>query len=124
MKDKIKALLDRAVALIRDEEPTRAIGYAAGVIVYFVARASVSFPDISFEDAVILTAAYLGTVGGVIETIRKIVWSPNSVDELIQTILADEKLAEAGEAALREWLIAQTTPAQPDEQVEPSGDSS
>lgn len=93
MKDKIKALLDKAVALLADREPARAIGYGAAVIAYFVARQAVSIPDISFEDAVILTAAYVGVVGGVIETIRKIVWSPNTVDALLQSVFSEEDTA-------------------------------
>jgi hypothetical protein len=54
-------------------EPARAIGYGAAVIVYLVARASGSIEDVPLEDAIVLTAGYVATVAGVIESIRRFV---------------------------------------------------
>lgn len=65
-------LLDKATDLLKGE-PARAIGYGAGAIVYFVARLSGSIDDIPLDQAVILTAGYVTTVAGVIESIRHFV---------------------------------------------------
>lgn len=65
-------ILDKARALLAGE-PARAIGYGAGVIVYLVARASGSIDDIPLDDALVLTAGYVVTVAGVIESIRRFV---------------------------------------------------
>jgi len=54
-------------------EPARAIGYGVAVAVYFVARFSGAVDDIPFDDAVLLTAGYVATIGATIESIRKLV---------------------------------------------------
>lgn len=68
----IQSILDSARNVLVGE-PARAIGYGAGVIVYLVARASGAIDDIPLEDALVLTAGYVVTVGTVIESIRRLV---------------------------------------------------
>lgn len=79
----ITDILDKARDLLAGE-PARAIGYGAGVIVYLVARALGSIPDVPFEDALILTAGYVVTIGAVIESIRRYVYSAPTVDALVE----------------------------------------
>lgn len=68
----VRDLLDKASELLKGE-PARAIGYGVGAAVYFIARASGAIDDIPFEDAVILSAGYIATIAGVIESIRSLV---------------------------------------------------
>lgn len=74
----VSSLLDRARDLLAGE-PARAIGYTAGSIVYFVARASGAIDDIPLQDALLLTAGYVTSIAGVIESIRHFVSPANAV---------------------------------------------
>lgn len=65
-------VLDKVADVLKGE-PARAIGYGAGVIVYFVARASGSIDDLTVEESILLTAGYVTTIAGVIESIRHLV---------------------------------------------------
>lgn len=95
---KLAGILDKAQELLQGE-PLRAIGYGAGVIVYFVARASGRFEDIPLDDAIILTGTAATTLIGVIETARRFVFSANTVETVAlvaETHGADAALSEFG----------------------------
>jgi hypothetical protein len=80
-----RRMLDSASNLLQGE-PARVIGYGAAAVVYFVARVSGAIDDIPFEDALSLTVGYVAVVAGVIESIRRIVYSPNTVAAIIEEL--------------------------------------
>lgn len=74
-------ILDR-VSTVLTGEPARVIGYGGAVVVYIVARATV-IPDVSFEDAIVQVTAAAAIVATFVESIRRIVYSPNTVEAII-----------------------------------------
>lgn len=68
--DRITGILDAARGLLQGE-PLRAIGYGAGVVIYLVARASGSIPDLSIDQALIQAAAGAAVLVSVIEFARR-----------------------------------------------------
>lgn len=93
--DIIRKLLDLASGLLQGE-PARAIGYGAAVVVYFVARASGQLDDIPLDQALILTAGYVATIAGVVESIRRVVYSPATVSQIVESIPASAVDGVAG----------------------------
>lgn len=79
--DQLRALLDKVEGVLSGE-PARAIGYGAAVVIYLVAKASGKIADQSFDQAIISAGAGIGVVVGVIETIRRYVYSPATVDAM------------------------------------------
>lgn len=89
LRKAVSAILAKVSQLLQTE-PARAIGYGAAVVVYLAARVLsdrgyVKF-NLSFEDSIIAAAAALTLVAGVVESIRRFVYSPMSYIE----DLADE----------------------------------
>ena len=89
LRKAVSAILAKVSQLLQTE-PARAIGYGAAVVVYLVARVLsdrgyVQF-NLSFEDSIIAAAAALTLVAGVVESIRRFVYSPQTYIE----DLADE----------------------------------
>lgn len=78
----VKALLDKANELLKGE-PARAVGYGAAVIIYFVARASGSLEDVTVEEALVQGAAAIAIAASIVETIRRLVYSPATVEALL-----------------------------------------
>ena len=116
----LKAILAALQGLLTGE-PARVIGYAAGLIVYLVARFT-ALPDIPVDQAMAGTAAYVVIVGTVVESIRHFVYSPGTVAD-IQT-LVDELQAElqtarnAAQQAVADGVVA---PADAPAPAEPTG---
>lgn len=81
----ITGILDKARDLLRGE-PARAIGYGAAAVIYLVALAFERIPDMSPEDALVSATAAITVVAGVIETIRRFVYSPNTVSEIVEEL--------------------------------------
>lgn len=67
-------------------EPVRAIGYGAAAIIYLVARASGSIEDVTPEEALVQAGAAVAIVAGVVESIRRVVYSPNTVDGIVEEL--------------------------------------
>lgn len=65
-------LLDKARDLLAGE-PARAIGYGAAAVIYLVALAFDAIPDVSPDAALVAATAAIVTVGGVVESIRRLV---------------------------------------------------
>lgn len=80
-----RAILDKARDLLQGET-ARAIGYGAGLAVYFVARASGAVDDVPLDVALTATAAYVTVVAGVVESIRHFVYSPKTAGDLLDMI--------------------------------------
>lgn len=93
--DIIRKLLDQARDLLQGE-PARAIGYGAAVVVYVVTRASGQLDDVPLDQALVLTAGYVATIAGVIESIRRVVYSPNTVEAIVEAIPASAVDGVAG----------------------------
>jgi hypothetical protein len=66
------ALLDKIKAALSGE-PARAIGYGAGAAIYFAALAFDFIPDLTPDAAVAAALVAIGTIAGVIESIRSLV---------------------------------------------------
>lgn len=79
--ERLQGLLNKVANLLTGE-PLRAIGYGAAVVIWLVANASGKFADMSFESAIVLSTTAIGTLSGIIETARKFVYSPNSVQTI------------------------------------------
>lgn len=79
------SIFDRARDALQGET-ARFIGYGAGLIVYAVARVSGAVDDIPLEAALTATAAYVTVVAGVVESIRRFVYSPRSAENLLDVI--------------------------------------
>jgi hypothetical protein len=74
----LNSVLDSARDLLRGE-PARVIGYGSAVVIYIAANLLDVLPDVTFDQAIAQGAAVIVTVATVIETIRSLVYSPNSV---------------------------------------------
>lgn len=80
--DTINGLSDRLLGLLQGE-PARVIGYGAAVIIYLVAAAFKAIPDVSFEQAIGDATAAITMLVSVVESIRHLVFSPNTVNTLL-----------------------------------------
>lgn len=85
IKAKLGAVLDKVRDLLKGE-PARAIGYGGAVVVYLVAAAFGRIPDVTFDQAVTMAVTALAIVASFVETIRRYVYSPNTVSEIIEDI--------------------------------------
>lgn len=77
----VTRILDTARDLLKGE-PARAIGYGAAAAIYLVALAFDRVPDMTPEDALTAATAAIITITGVIETIRRFVYSVNTVEAI------------------------------------------
>jgi hypothetical protein len=82
-----RAILDKADALLQGE-PARAIGYGAALVIVGASLASnalgfTRIPAVDLPTAVGLAATAIVTVTGVIESIRKFVYSPATVADIV-----------------------------------------
>jgi hypothetical protein len=68
-------LIDKVEQLLQGET-LRAIGYGGAVVVYLVAKAVGSIPDVPFEQAVTQAIAATGVIGAFVESARHFVYSP------------------------------------------------
>jgi hypothetical protein len=87
--DKVNDILDKARELLKGE-PLRAIGYGAGVIIYIVAKALGNVEDIPLDQAIVQAGLAAATLASVIETARRFVYSPATVEVIA------ERSAETG----------------------------
>ncbi len=65
-------------------EPARAIGYGGAAIVYLVAKASGTIPDVTPEEALVQATAAIALAATFTETIRHFVYSPETVKAIIE----------------------------------------
>lgn len=79
----VTAILDKARELLRGEV-ARAIGWGAAIVIYLVALALDRIPDMSLDQALVSATAAIVTVGGVIEAIRRYVYSSPTVETIAQ----------------------------------------
>ena len=93
----ISGILDKVRELLRGE-PARAIGYGAAAIIYLVAYAFDAIPDMTPEAALTAAVAAIGTLAGVIESIRSLVYSPATVSRIVNTPPTAEGPIAAAEA--------------------------
>lgn len=82
LQSKGSAVLDKARDLLQGET-LRAIGYGAGVVIYLVAKAVGSIPDLSFDQAVLQAGAAAAVLVTVIESARRFVFSPKTVAAIV-----------------------------------------
>lgn len=80
----ISDILDKVRDLLTGE-PARAIGYGGAAVVYLVAKALGSIPDVSPEEALVQVTAAIALVASFVETIRRFVYSPNTVARLTES---------------------------------------
>lgn len=100
LQNTVTAFLDRVRQLLTSE-PARLIGYGSAIVIYLVANflASKGIIDVklSFEDSIVTALAAMSVLVGIVEAIRRAVYSPATYIE----DLADEA-KNAHEAAHRE----------------------
>jgi hypothetical protein len=87
--DAIKRVLDGARNLLTGE-PARVIGYGAAVVIYLVAQAVGTIPDQTFDEAILSAGAALAVIASVVETIRRYVYSPNTVEAIVAELGEDQ----------------------------------
>lgn len=81
----VSGILDKARELLRGE-PARAIGYGAAAVIYLVALATDRIPDMTPDQALTAAVAAIGVIAGVIESIRSLVYSPATVDAILDEV--------------------------------------
>jgi hypothetical protein len=80
-------ILDKAEGLLKGE-PARAIGYGAALVIVGVSLASnalgfTRIPQVDLPTAVTDATLAIATIVGVIESIRRFVYSPATVDAIV-----------------------------------------
>lgn len=85
--DTLRNIADKATALLQGE-PARAIGYGAALVIVGVCAVSnalgyTRLPEVDLTTALGLATAAIVTVTGIIESIRRFVFSPLTVREAI-----------------------------------------
>jgi hypothetical protein len=99
LTDRFRSILDSARTLLTGE-PARFIGYGAAVVIVGVIAISNALgftrfgENISLSDALIGATAAIATLGGIIETIRRFVYSQNTVEAIAAVA------AETGDATV------------------------
>lgn len=89
ISERIAALLDQARVLLQGE-PARLIGYGAAVVVVLVVAIANALgftrfgANIDLGTALGLTTLAIGSLVGLIETIRRYVYSPNTVQRIAE----------------------------------------
>lgn len=78
----LQALVEQANALLQGS-PARAIGYGAAVVIWLVANAMGRLPDMTFDQAVTVAVTAVALLVGVVEAIRKYVFSPATVAKIV-----------------------------------------
>lgn len=63
-------------------EPARVIGYGAAVAIFIGANVLDAVPDMTFDEAIARGASIIVAIGVVIESIRQLVYSPNTVQAI------------------------------------------
>lgn len=81
--DAVKTALDKAEVLLTEKEPARAIGYGAALIVFAIAKVSGAIPDQSLDESLALGAAAVLSTTAIVESIRRFVYSPATVFDLL-----------------------------------------
>ncbi len=99
-------LLDKAEFILKGE-PARIIGYGAAVVIYLVAKVSGTIEDQSPEQALVSGTAAIATIITIIESIRRLVYSPASVAAIVTSPpAADGPIDAAIAAGVDEGIIA------------------
>lgn len=90
--DKVLSFARSAVDGVRNilrGEPARAIGYGGAAVIYIVAKASGRIPDVTPEEALAQAGAAILVIGGLVESIRRFVYSPFTVIDLTSEAFQD-----------------------------------
>lgn len=91
IKAKLGAVLDKVRDLLKGE-PARLIGYGGAIVIYLVANAFGRIPDMTFDQAVSAAVAAIAIIATFVETIRRYVYSPNTVSEILEDLLEGVEL--------------------------------
>lgn len=115
----IDAWLDKARGLLQGET-LRAIGYGAGLVIYLVAKASGSIPDLPLDQALLQAGSAAALLVTLIEAARKYVYSPATVAAIVATppTAAGPVVAAAAagvDPALIDEAMVAAPPADPDQ---------
>jgi hypothetical protein len=92
--DTLKTYLDKAEDLLTQREPARAIGYGAAIVIVGVSLVSnalgfTRIPAIDLPTAVGDATIAIATVVGLVESIRRFVYSPATVDTIVTEVVDD-----------------------------------
>lgn len=85
----VNSILDKARGLLLQREPARAIGYGAALVIVGVVAVSNALgfsrfgENISLEGALVAAGTATTTVVSIVEFIRKLVYSPATVAEVV-----------------------------------------
>lgn len=101
----ITAILDKTSNLLK-AEPARAIGYGAAVVLYLVvrvlnAKGYVQFGQLTFEESIVATLAAMTVISGVVESIRRFVFSPQTYIEDLADSYVEGHISAHDEMDLR-----------------------
>lgn len=78
----LQNLIDKLMGLLQGET-VLVIGNGAGVIIYLVAKAAGSIPDIPLADAIVQAGSAAALLNTILLTIRKYVYSPKTVAAIV-----------------------------------------
>lgn len=90
--DRLIAFARRVQGLLQGE-PVRVIGYGAAVVVWFVAGISNRIPDLTLDQSLV---AATGAIAAITEGLRRLVYSPATVEAIQAEQAADEGTESAG----------------------------
>lgn len=99
----LRSILDKASTLLQGE-PARAIGYGSALVVVGVIYVANALgytrfgANMDIPTALGLTTGAILTVGAVIESIRKFVYSPATVADLLSEVGADVAIGKVAAA--------------------------
>ena len=81
--DLLTGLLDKVEGILQGE-PARAIGYGGAAIIYLVAKAVGAIPDQTPEQALVEAGSAIAVVASFVESIRHFVYSPATVQAIVE----------------------------------------
>lgn len=91
----LQGLVEGANRLLQGS-PARAIGYGAAIVIYGVALIFDRIPDMTLEQALTTAVTAVTLLVGIVEAIRKYVFSPASVADLTGADVAKKVEVKAG----------------------------
>ena len=102
LRSTISAILDKVSSLLQSE-PARLIGYGSAVVIYFAANYLASkgigvFVPMTVEESITASVAGLAILVGIVESIRRFVYSPLTyIEDLADETKAAHEQAHAEE---------------------------
>lgn len=95
---RIDAILAK-LQVILSGEPLRALGYTLGLVIFVAAKVSGAIPDVSLDQAFLQAAGALTVAVTLIESARRLVYSPRTVEKIEDKAFTEG--ARAGAAIVR-----------------------